>query len=209
MKRDVLHDWALSSWDIDPTSPPYIGWAGADDSGFNILHYLVSAESDNANISWFDRIDVALSHGAPLCSAEYEMGNTALHWAAWQGSPECARSLLAHGASYQVRNRNGERPLDILERRIKNSSIHHHPARFIRLYEMLFALDEQDQIVQSIKKNSSVSPVQKKATNSSVGSLIPASASLHSDPSLLKVLTQSTSSNHNLPVDPNEHRRWL
>ena len=56
-------------------------------------------------------------HPQAVSEPDSEFGGTALHWAAYNGSPAVASILLARGADRAVKNRNGESPLEVALRR--------------------------------------------------------------------------------------------
>ena len=44
--------------------------------------------------------------------AQTDEGNTPLHWAAEHGQPEAITALLDRGADPQIKNNDGDRPVD-------------------------------------------------------------------------------------------------
>ena len=51
-----------------------------------------------------------------------DVNETALHKACWQGSTECVKELLAHGADTSIKNKCGKTPLDIAKEE-KNQAV--------------------------------------------------------------------------------------
>lgn len=62
-------------------------------------------------------VSVLLANGADPNIQAMDTGNTPLHWACgWDGTLGIVRSLLKAGASQDLTNASGEKPIDIARR---------------------------------------------------------------------------------------------
>ncbi|NXH43618.1 ASB10 protein, partial [Dicaeum eximium] len=129
--RTALHDACAAA---SPDCVRLLLSAGADpeavsEDGYRPLHLCKSADS-------FECVRQLLQHGANVNSQTEEEKDTALHVASRQGLAEHVQLLLHHGAELEVKNKEGQTPLNAA------CAQHHQPQDMDRYYRVCQLLVE-------------------------------------------------------------------
>ncbi|XP_065337278.1 arfGAP with SH3 domain, ANK repeat and PH domain-containing protein isoform X6 [Cloeon dipterum] len=105
--RQLHHLLQVFAEGADFTAP-----LASSESGESALHWAVAKELGNT----LHVVDFVVQNSESLNRTTYE-GNTALHYCALNGRPECMKLLLRSGADPQLRNQENKTPLEIAHER--------------------------------------------------------------------------------------------
>lgn len=133
--------WACTSTPIKYEMAKYIASRGADvNFRFNGSNtYLI----DSAQYPWrIDTLKCLVDSGANL-DLQTNLGDTALHWAAFKGNVEAVKYLIEKGAKIDIKNNGGYTVFDVATGEAKN---------YLLTIKQTLEIKKQQQALEDIKK---------------------------------------------------------